>query len=64
MGIFVEHKLVCFVYFIFRKDFFTRKKTEQEQKDQKRGKSIELKGTKIRFHFCIKMIPLKDAGGV
>ena len=49
MGIFVEHKLMCFVCFIFRKDIFTRKKIEQEeQKDQKRGKSIELKQTEQR----------------
>ena len=34
--------LFCF----FRKDIFTRIKTEQEeQKDQKRGKSIEVKQT-------------------
>ena len=31
MSIFVEHKLMCFVCFIFRKDIFTRKKTEQEE---------------------------------
>ena len=44
MGIFVEHKLMCLACFIFRKDSFTRKKTEQEeQKDQKRGNSVELK---------------------
>ena len=47
--IFVEHKLICFVCFISRKDIFTRKKIEQEkQKDQKRGKSIELKQTEQR----------------
>ena len=39
---------VLFVLF-FRKDIFTRKKIEQEkQKDQKRGKSIELKQTEQR----------------
>ena len=44
MGIFFEHKLMCFACFIFRKDIFTRKKTEQEkQKDQKRGKNAKLK---------------------
>ena len=44
VGIFVEHKLICFVCFIFRKDIFTRKKTKQkEQKDQKRGKNAKLK---------------------
>ena len=48
-SIFVEHKLMCFVCFISRKDIFTRKKIEQEkQKDQKRGKSIELKQTEQR----------------
>ena len=31
MSIFVEHKLMRFVCFIFRKDIFTRKKTEQEK---------------------------------
>ena len=42
--IFVEHKLMSFACFIFTKDVFTRKKTEQEeQKDQKRGKSADLK---------------------
>ena len=44
IDILVEHKLMCFVSFIFRKDIFTSKKTEQEeQKDQKRGKITELK---------------------
>ena len=44
VGVFVEHKLMCFVCFIFRKNIFMGKNTEQEeQKDQKRGKSAELK---------------------
>ena len=42
MSIFVEHQLMRFVCFIFRKDIFSRKKTKQEeQKDQKREKSID-----------------------
>ena len=49
MDTFVEHAIMCFVCFIFRKKIFTRKKVEQEeQKDQKRGKSIELKQTEQR----------------
>ena len=37
-GIFVDHKIMCFACFIFRKDTHTRKETEQEeQKDKKRG---------------------------
>ena len=39
MGIFAEHKPMCFVCFSFRKDNFTKKKIKQEeQKDQKREK--------------------------
>ena len=65
-GIFVAHKLMCFACFIFRKDAFTRKKTEkEEQKDHKRGKSMNLsQREKIRLHFCMKIMPLKDGGGV
>ena len=45
----LNSKLMCFVCFIFRKGIFTRKKTEQEeQKDQKRGKSFKLKQTEQR----------------
>ena len=40
----VEHKIMCFVCFIFRKDIFKRKKAElEEQKGQKRGKITEVK---------------------
>ena len=49
MDVFVEHKFMWFVCSIFRKDISTRKKTEQEeQKDQKRGKSTELKQVEKR----------------
>ena len=41
---FVEQKLMCFACYIFRKDIFTRIKTEkEEQKDQKIWKSMEVK---------------------
>ena len=66
MGIFVEHKLMCFVYFISGRTF------SQERRLNRRSKRIRKEekvlnwsnGTKIRFHFCIKMIPLKDGGRV
>ena len=37
---------------------------QEEQTDQRRGKSTEQKRKKIRFYFFVKMIPLKDGGGV
>ena len=43
-GIFVEHKLMCFARFIFRKEIFPIIKTEQEEKRiRKEEKRIELK---------------------
>ena len=54
MGVFVEHKQTHVFCFIFRKDIFIWKKIEQEvEKDQKRGKSIELKQTEQRDFICV-----------
>ena len=44
IGVFVEHKMMSFLCFVFRKDMFTGRKIEQrEHKDWKRGKSTEQK---------------------
>ena len=47
---------MCFACYIFRLDIFTRMKTEQEeQKDQKRRKSIQVKQTeKDKVSFLYK----------
>ena len=51
MGIFVEHKLVCFDCFIFRTGISTTKKTEQEKQKLKIGsdqKRKEKKNTELK----------------
>ena len=60
-GISVKHKLMCFAY-IFRKNTFTRNKTGQEE--QKGSEKRKKHWKKIRFYFCIEIMPWKDGGGV
>ena len=62
-GIFVE--FMCCACFIFRKDIFHEKKDRTGgAKESEKRKKHRQKRTKIRFYFCVKMIPLKDGGGV